>query len=148
MNIYSLRTVICGLWTSMESKVLGPKCTYSIRVDFGVVRPIIFTKNDEIIFEDGEFDLNVYHFDSGTITYIVEEQGCLKLLIESYDSKCATSTLKLCIMDVITIMCNCGSPNKYRCVTNQNKIYICTWLLKVQFYVSYIDTYQLWFVLV
>lgn len=72
----------CYLWVMNEYGVESSWTKmYSITVASGVMSPIIFTRNDEIIFEDGDFDLNVYRFDSSTLEYLgVEEQGHLNLV--------------------------------------------------------------------
>ncbi|KAL7125576.1 hypothetical protein ABFS83_14G125900 [Erythranthe nasuta] len=54
---------------------------YTVVIDVGVVTPIMFTNNDEIIFEDGECDLTVCHFESNIISYRgVDDQGYLNFV--------------------------------------------------------------------
>ncbi|XP_011092681.2 F-box/kelch-repeat protein At3g06240-like [Sesamum indicum] len=69
----------CYLWVMME---YGMEASWikmlNISVHPGVVRPLVFTKNDEIIFADSEQDLVVCHFDSNTAKIVrLEERGYL-----------------------------------------------------------------------
>ncbi|EYU24249.1 hypothetical protein MIMGU_mgv1a015475mg [Erythranthe guttata] len=72
----------CHLWVMNEYGVVSSWTKlYTVVIDAGVVTPIMFTNNDEIIFEDGECDLTVCHFESNTISYLgVEDQGYLNFV--------------------------------------------------------------------
>ncbi|KAL0387341.1 UNVERIFIED_CONTAM: F-box protein [Sesamum radiatum] len=57
----------CYLWVMKEYGVYGSWTkTLTITVAPGIVRPLGFTRNDEIIFEDYEQDLVMCRFDSST----------------------------------------------------------------------------------
>ncbi|KAK4424533.1 F-box/kelch-repeat protein [Sesamum alatum] len=52
--------------------------TLTITVDPGIFRPLVFTRDDEMIFADADQDLVVCHFDSSTAKIVrVEEKGYL-----------------------------------------------------------------------
>ncbi|KAL7082963.1 hypothetical protein ACP275_14G132700 [Erythranthe tilingii] len=72
----------CHLWVMNEYGVVSSWTKlYTVVIDAGVVTPIMFTNNDEIIFEDGECDLTVCHFESNIISYLgVEDQGYLNFV--------------------------------------------------------------------
>ncbi|KAL8048675.1 hypothetical protein ABFS82_07G082000 [Erythranthe guttata] len=72
----------CHLWVMNEYGVVSSWTKlYTVVIDAGVVTPIMFTNNDEIIFEDGECDLTVCHFERNTISYLgVEDQGYLNFV--------------------------------------------------------------------
>ncbi|KAL8027211.1 hypothetical protein ABFX02_14G080300 [Erythranthe guttata] len=72
----------CHLWVMKEYGVVSSWTKlYSIRVDGGVVSPIIFTNNDEIIYENGELELSVCRLDSNAVTPLgVDNQGYLSLV--------------------------------------------------------------------
>ncbi|XP_011092682.1 F-box protein CPR30-like [Sesamum indicum] len=71
----------CYLWVMKEYGVYSSWTkTLTMTVAPGVVRPLGFTRNDEIIFEDYEQDLVVCHFDSSTAKALkVEAMGLLYL---------------------------------------------------------------------
>ncbi|KAL7082961.1 hypothetical protein ACP275_14G132500 [Erythranthe tilingii] len=72
----------CHLWVMNEYRVVSSWTKlYTVVIDAGVVTAIMFTNNDEIIFEGGECDLTVCHFESNTISYLgVEDQGYLNFV--------------------------------------------------------------------
>ncbi|KAL7082959.1 hypothetical protein ACP275_14G132300 [Erythranthe tilingii] len=72
----------CHLWVMNEYGVVSSWTKlYTVVIDAGVVTPIMFTNNNEIIFKDGECYLTVCHFESNTISYLgVEDQGYLNFV--------------------------------------------------------------------
>ncbi|KAK4424517.1 F-box/kelch-repeat protein [Sesamum alatum] len=69
----------CYLWVMKEYGVDSSWTkTLTITVDPGIVRPLVFTRDDEMIFADADQDLVVCHFDSSTAKIVrVEEKGYL-----------------------------------------------------------------------
>ncbi|GFP87930.1 F-box/kelch-repeat protein at3g06240 [Phtheirospermum japonicum] len=72
----------CFLWVMKEYGVEDSWTkTHSIVIDPGVVIPLVFTKNDEILFEDAEHGFIVYHFDSKTSNVLgLEDDGYLNVV--------------------------------------------------------------------
>ncbi|KAL0348117.1 UNVERIFIED_CONTAM: F-box protein [Sesamum angustifolium] len=76
---HPLQDHFCYLWVMMEYGVESSWTkTLNITVDPGIVRPLVFTRYDEIIFADSEQDLVVCHFDSNTAKIVrLAERGYL-----------------------------------------------------------------------
>ncbi|KAL3638219.1 hypothetical protein CASFOL_017592 [Castilleja foliolosa] len=73
----------CHLWVMKEYGVAASWTkVHSVVINPGVVSPHTFTPNDEIVYENGEDDSVVYHFDTKTSRVIIgrEEQAVQDLV--------------------------------------------------------------------